>query len=293
MHACGHDANTAILIGTAMLLSKSKPKGTVKFIFQPSEEKPPGGAMKMIEEGVLENPQVDALVAVHVNPELDVGHFGFRYGPTTAASDIIDVIIRGKGGHGAYPHRCVDPIPISAEIILACQTIVSRRISPLSPVVITFGKISGGDVFNVIPDEVHISGTVRTLDSNVQEFAKKELEKIIPEIAKAYGASAEVFYQYGYPAGNSHRAITEQVFSVAQRLFGDDKTHLIDKPSMGGEDMAYFTRLVPGTCINVGVRNEEKGYTYPWHHSRFNLDESALPLASQLLAEIAHTFVAA
>ena len=293
MHACGHDGNTTILLGTAMLLSKNKDKlpGCVKFLFQPSEESPPGGAKGMIEEGVLENPKVEAVLGVHVDPDTPVGKVSARIGPHTANADRIRIVIEGKGGHAAQPHKCVDPIFISAQVIQAIHGLPGRMANPLEPVVVTIGKVSGGDTFNVIPNEVEILGTLRTVTDETRVQFRDLLKKTVEQIPPIYDGKGRFEYRQGYPVGINDAKVTSLLFQTSGKILGRENVLEIDGPSMGGEDFAYFGQAVPASVLLVGVRNEEKNFIYPWHHPRFNMDEAGLVIGAKCLAEAARTFL--
>lgn len=279
MHACGHDAHTAIALGTAKIISlfNDKINGNVKFIFQPAEEGP-GGAKPMIEEGVLENPRVDKIIGLHNRTNIPVGQFGVGYEAIMASTDKFSIKVKGTGAHGAHPDEGVDPIVVASHLIIALQELVSRETEPTDPLVITTGSIHGGTVFNVIPDEVELMGTVRTLNADLRNNISKRIEEVIEGITTTFRADYELDYQYGYPVTNNDREVTKMMEEVISEMLGKENIYYLEKPSMGGEDFAYYLQEVPGSFVYLGTKNPEKGIIHPGHSPKFNIDEDILTI---------------
>jgi amidohydrolase len=286
MHACGHDGNTTAVLGAAMLLAAERRslRGNVKFIFQPSEEAPPGGALPMIKEGVLKAPKVDFAIGVHVDPTVPAGKIGLRDGPMMAAADDFTLSILGTASHGAKPHLGADAIALSAQVISALQTIPSRMVNPTHPVVVTVGTIHGGYRRNVIADRVDMEGTLRTLHAADRRKGALAIGRLADRIAKAGGGSSEYRFNDGYPILTCNPKITDVVRRSMHELFGKRSTVEIDEPSMGGEDFAYFINEVPGMMMRLGTGNKRKGITYPWHHPKFDIDEKGLWVGAAVMA---------
>ena len=288
MHACGHDVHVASLLGTAMILQELREEfeGSIKLIFQPSEEKYPGGAKVMIEEGVLENPAPDVIFGQHVFPELDSGHAGMKSGKYMASTDEIFLTIKGKGGHGAIPDRNIDPVLIASHIVVALQQIVSRNAKPNLPTVLSFGRFIADGHTNVIPDEVKIEGIMRTFNEEWRAEIKNKLTKMAQSIAEAMGGKCEVFIDQGYPFLINNETVTENSRKAAKEYLGDEFVHELELRTTA-EDFAYFTQKIPGCFYRLGVRNLKKGLDANLHTANFNVDENSLETGMGLMAWIA------
>lgn len=275
MHACGHDGHTAALLGTAQLLNKYKDhlNGKILFVFQPAEEKPPGGAKIMIEEGILDG--VDFIFGAHLASDIPVGQVAVGAGYQMAAVDKFAITIKGHGGHGGRPHDSIDPIVIGSEIVQSLQKIVSRRVDPLKSAVVTLGVFQSGAAFNVIPDEAKLEGTVRTFDEDVRDLIENEIHSIVIGITNANQANYKIDFLRGYPALFNHHKETATVKSILTEIFNQENVVELE-PSMGAEDFAYFLKEKPGTFFKVGSRNESESTHYPHHHPKFDIDERAL-----------------
>ena len=288
MHACGHDVHTANLLGVAKILNELKDhfKGAVKFIFQPAEEKSPGGASILIKEGILENPKPATILGQHVMPLIPEGKVGFRKGKYMASADEVYLTVKGKGGHAAMPENFIDPIAIASQILVSLQQVVSRHANPKIPSVLSFGKISGGNVNNVIPDEVKIDGTFRTLDEEWRKEAHKKIHDIATSIAQSMGGSCEVRFAPGYPFLKNDEAYTQRNIDAAKDYIGNENVVELDL-WMAAEDFAFYTHEIPGCFYRLGTRNEEKGITSGVHTPTFDIDENALKNGMGLMAYLA------
>jgi len=289
MHACGHDVHTASLLSTAKILHLLKEDfgGTLKLIFQPAEEKLPGGASILIKEGILKNPTPVSILGQHVHPPLEVGSIGLRAGQYMASADEIYVTVLGKGGHGALPHDCIDPIVIAAHIITALQQLVSRNANPTTPTVLTFGKInSSGGATNIIPSEVKLMGTFRTMDEKWRVVAHKKMKKMAETLAKSMGGTCEYNIKKGYPSLINDPELTHRVKDFAVDYLG--KKQVVDLPiRMTAEDFAYYSQRMPGCFYRLGTGNKKKGVISPVHTSTFDIDEESLRLSTGLMAWLA------
>ncbi len=288
MHACGHDVHTSCLLGAAYILNelKNEFEGTIKLVFQPGEEKLPGGASIMIKEGVLQNPQVNSMIGQHVMPLLPAGTVGFRSGLYMASTDEIYVTVTGKGGHGAMPHFNIDPVLISAHIIIALQQLVSRMANPAIPCVLSFGKVIANGATNVIPNEVKMEGTFRTMDENWRKEAHAKMKKLAEGIAESMGGTCDFDIHKGYPFLQNNPTVTEQAKQAAIQYLGNDKVVDLDI-WMAAEDFAFYSQQVPATFYRLGVRNEAKNITSSVHTPTFNIDEDALEVGAGLMAWLA------
>jgi amidohydrolase len=292
MHACGHDGHTAIALGTAYYLQSNRQNfaGTVKIIFQPAEEGP-GGAKPMIEAGVLKNPDVDAIIGLHLWNNLPLGTVGVRAGALMAAVECFKCTILGKGGHGAMPHQTIDSIVVAAQIVNALQTIVSRNVDPIDSAVVTVGELHAGTKVNVIPDTARMSGTIRYFKPDLKGFFKKRIEQIIAGICQSFGASYDLEYWELYPPTINDVGMAEFVRSQAEQVIETPLGIVPECQTMGGEDMSYFLQAVPGCYFFLGSANPAKDLAYPHHHPRFDFDETALPMGVEIFVRCVEKFL--
>jgi len=288
MHACGHDVHTACVLGAARILNELKDQfeGTVKLVFQPGEEKNPGGASLMIKDGALENPRPNRMMGQHVMPYIPTGKVGFREGMYMASADEVYLTVKGKGGHAALPDKVIDPIIIASHILVALQQVVSRNADPKTPTVLSFGTIHGGQAQNIIPDEVKISGTFRALNEAWRFEAHKRITSIAKGIAEGMGGACDVNIDVGYHFLANDEITTQTAREAAVDYLGEENIVELDL-WMGAEDFAYYTHEVPSCFYRLGTGNEEKGTTNGVHTSNFNIDEDAIELGIGLMAWIA------
>ena len=285
MHACGHDVHTSILLGSAEIINENRNKleSPVKLIFQPGEEKNPGGATYMINDGVMKNPEVKKLHALHVFPDMEVGKVGFKEGIYMASCDEIYLTINGKGGHGATPHQCIDPILIGANIITSMQTIVSRRCDPKIPCVLSFGHFEALGATNIIPSTAHLKGTFRTMNEEWRAEALELIKSTAEDIAKSFGGTIDVNISKGYPYLENDSVVTSKVRERAIEMLGADKVEELPI-RLTAEDFSFYSQIAPVCFFRLGVRNEAKGITYGVHHPKFNIDDESLKIGMQLMS---------
>lgn len=288
-HSCGHDGHTAILLGAASVLSslRDKLQANVRFVFQPAEEKG-GGGEKMVQSGVLKDPPVDAIFALHAWPELLTGQIGYKYGVMFANTDSFKVVIHGKGGHAAHPHKAIDPIVMAAKVVDGFQTIVSRTVSPLSPTVLTVGMIEGGTAHNIIPENVVMEGTIRTLNKETRRTVISSMERVLDSVAGMYGAAFPNFEIIkGYPSLSNNKAAVDYVVAEARKVLTAGDVIELQDPSMGGEDFAFYLESVPGAMYRLGVGSNSRFFL---HTPTFDFDDGAIRNGIMMIVKLAMDF---
>lgn len=287
-HSCGHDGHTTILMGTAKILSQLRDTfaGNVKFVFQPAEEGGGGGDV-MCQEGVLENPKVDSIFALHDWPDLRVGEVGIQYGPSMASSNRFELTLYGRGGHAARPNLAIDPIVLASKVINDFQTIVSRQVNPLSPAVITIGTINAGNAANVIPESVTMLGTIRSFDENTKNLMMSSMKTIAESHSKMVGASPpKLEFNKGYPVTVNNDDMVDVVAKVSKNIVGENNTKVITEPSMGAEDFSFFLRQIPGAMFRIGIASLDGSPSPALHNPKFNFNDDSIPSGVSMMSGV-------
>ncbi len=287
-HCCGHDAHTANLLGVAKILSdlKDEIEGKVLLVFQPGEEKLPGGGRLLCETGFLQDQKVESIYGLHTDPLMEPGQIATKKGPLMGSPDEFEIEIFGKGGHAARPHEAVDPIVLASQFITSAQTVVSRNIDPTDSAVVTIGKIEGGTAHNIIPESVKLLGTVRTLSKENADLIAERLESLLKGITEGAGGSYSFAFNKGYPVVNNTKEETEKVLSSMRALFGNDSANEMEKPIMAGEDFSFYQEYFPGAFFFAGSGSPESDSQYVWHHPKYNVDERFFNYAAPLMAAV-------
>lgn len=285
-HCCGHDAHTANMLGAAKILMdlKDQIRGKIVLIFQPGEEKLPGGGRLLMETGFLQDQGVQEVYGLHMNPNYEVGKIATKTGPLMARPDEFEIEIYGKGGHAASPHETIDPIVLAAQVITQFQTIVSRSVNPTVPAVLTVGRINAGSTYNVIPEQAELIGTVRTFSQETAMLIKSKMKAILKGVVEGAGGRYEFRFNEGYPAVDNNEKCTQNIIQSANELFGDDRMIELETPVMGGEDFAFYQQEFPGAFYFLGSRSEEADSGWSWHHPKYNIDEKAFLTGAALMA---------
>ena len=291
MHACGHDVHAATLLGVALAAQRARDSfaGTLRFVFQPAEEREPLGARTVVAGGHLEG--VCAIIALHVSPDFETGTVALRPGPAMASSDEFGITVRGRAGHAGWPNAGIDAIATLAAIIQESQKIVSRRTDPRTSLVINFGKITGGTAANIVADEAKAEGTIRALDETSRIEACRLLHKIVTHVSRAHDAEAELEIVAGEPVLYNDPTVMEAFRSSSRSLLGDSDVIELESPTMNSEDFAFYSQVVPAAMIWLGTRNEEEGFTYPLHHPKFAVDEDAMAVGARILLAAARSLL--
>ncbi len=286
---CGHDSHTANLLGTANILMECREEleGTILLIFQPGEEKLPGGGRLLCESGFLQEQGVDVIYGLHSAPFISTGEIALRKGPMMARPDEFEIELIGKGGHASAPHQAVDPIVLAAEVVTQLQTIVSRSVNPVDPAVVTVGKVEGGSTYNIIPEKASLLGTVRTFSKETSDLIKKRIEEILKGVTQGNNANYNFQFNEGYPAVVNPPKAADVVVSAASDLIGSENVHMMDAPILAGEDFAFYQQEFPGVFFALGSGSEWADSQWVWHHPKYNIDEECFKTGAAMMAWLA------